>query len=96
MASDAVEAEFAAALATAAADRAAAEAAYRASLAVARRQQAGLFICKASMSLARLLQSSGRREEGRALLTESLAHLHGGDEFGTVRQTRLMIDEMTG
>ncbi|HEV3493519.1 MAG TPA: AAA family ATPase [Reyranella sp.] len=79
-----------------AADRAAAEAAYRASLAVARRQQAGLFICKASMSLARLLQSSGRREEGRALLTESLAHLHGGDEFGTVRQTRLMINEMTG
>jgi predicted negative regulator of RcsB-dependent stress response len=75
-------------------DRAAAEAAYRASLAVARRQQAGLFMCKAAMSLARLLQSSGRQEEGCALLTESLAHLHGGNEFDTVRQARLMINEM--
>ena len=70
-----------------AADRAAAEAAYRASLAVARRQQAGLFMCKAAMSLAQLLRSSGRREEGLALLTESW--LIFTEEMSFIRCVRL-------
>jgi class 3 adenylate cyclase/tetratricopeptide (TPR) repeat protein len=79
-----------------AADPVAAEAAYRSSLAIARRQQAGLFKCKASMSLARLLRSSGRRQEGYELLKESLAHLHGGDGFDVAREARLMMSELAG
>jgi hypothetical protein len=79
-----------------AADPPAAEAAYRASLAVARRQKAGLFMCKAATSLARLLDSSGRRDEGRGLLAEALAQLHGGDEFPVVHQARQMMNELAG
>ncbi|MPZ30829.1 MAG: hypothetical protein GEV13_07490 [Rhodospirillales bacterium] len=79
-----------------AADQPAAEAAYRASLAVARRQKAGLFMCTAATSLGRLLGSSGRRHEGRELLAESLAQLRGGDEFPVVRQARQMMDELAG
>jgi tetratricopeptide (TPR) repeat protein len=78
------------------ADWAAAEAAYRSSLAIARRQRAGLFICKAAFSLARLLQSRGRKKEGYELLKECLAQLHEGDDVMSVRQARSMLDELAG
>src|SRR5262249_26832279 len=57
---------------------AAAEVAYRASLEIARRQQAGLFMCKAAIRLADLMKASGRRGEASALLKDSLALLRGG------------------
>ena len=72
----------------------AAEAAYRSSLAIARRQRAGLFMCKAALSLARLLQSRGRREEAYGVLEECLAQLHEGEDVVTVRQARLMMNEL--
>ena len=77
-----------------AADWVAAEAAYRSSLAIARRQRAGLFMCKAGLSLARLLQSRGRRKEAYDVLEECLAQLHEGQDVGTVRQARLMMTEL--
>jgi len=79
-----------------AADWAAAEAAYRSSLAIARGQRAGLFMCKAAISLARLLQSRGRRKEAYEVLEECLAHLHEGEDITTVRQARSMLGELRG
>jgi class 3 adenylate cyclase len=77
-----------------AADWVAAEAAYRSSLAIARQQKAGLFICKAADSLARLLQSRGRSREGYELLAECLASLSEGEDVFAVRQARLTMQEL--
>jgi hypothetical protein len=79
-----------------AADWVAAEAAYRSSLAIARRQRAGLFMCKAALSLARLLQSRGRQEEGYELLRECLAQLDEGDDVSTVHEAQLVMNELAG
>lgn len=78
-----------------AADSAAAEAAYRSSLAIARRQRAGLFMCKAALSLAGLLHSRGRGKEAYDLLEECLAQLHEGEDVATIRQARSMINELS-
>jgi hypothetical protein len=80
----------------AAADWAAAEAAYRSSLAIARRQRAGLFMCKGALSLALLLQSRNRQEEGYAVLKECLAQLNEGDDVIVVREARALMREMAG
>jgi tetratricopeptide (TPR) repeat protein len=77
-----------------AADWAAAEAAYRSSLAIARRQRAELSACKTSMRLARLLQARGRGKDGHELLKECLGHLHEGDDVMTVRQARSLMNEL--
>jgi hypothetical protein len=53
----------------------AAERAYRASIATATAQKAGLLNLKAAFGLARLLHRQGRGEEGRALLAWGLAQL---------------------
>ena len=79
-----------------AADWAAAEAAYRSSLAIARGQRAGFFVCKAALSLARLLQSRGRRKEGHEVLEQCLAQLHEGEDVMTMRQARMMLGELQG
>jgi class 3 adenylate cyclase len=74
-----------------AADWAAAEAAYRASLAIARRQKAGLFVCKAADSLARLLQSRGRLQEAHDILHEGLAPLSEGEDVLPIRRARATL-----
>jgi class 3 adenylate cyclase/tetratricopeptide (TPR) repeat protein len=95
----------------AAADWQAAEAAYRASLATARAQGAGLFMCKAGLSLAQLLASRGRRQEACQVLEECLVPLsadkvtagnngaanrnNGGDDVAVVRQVRTMLSELS-
>jgi len=76
-----------------AADGQAAEHAYRSSLAIARRQRAGLSICKAGLSLARVLQSLGRRKEAHALLEECLQELAEGNDIMVVRQMRSMMNQ---
>jgi class 3 adenylate cyclase len=78
------------------ADGAAAEAAYRSSLAIARRQRAGLFMCKGALSLALLLQSRNRQEEGYAVLKECLAQQNEGDDVIVVRKARALMREMAG
>ena len=77
-----------------AADWAAAEAAYRTSLAIARRQKAGLFACKAADSLARLLQSRGRLQEAHDILHECLASLTEGDDVLPIRKARVTLQEL--
>jgi tetratricopeptide (TPR) repeat protein len=76
------------------ADPAAGEAAYRSSLAIARRQRAGLHVCKATLGLARLLQSQDRHREARDLLGDGLAQLEGGDEVPTIQEARRMLVEL--
>lgn len=78
-----------------AADWMAAEVAYRSSLAIARQQKAGLFICRAADSLARLLQSRGRRREGHELLAECLAGLNEGEDVPAIRQARATLQELS-
>ena len=49
---------------------------------------------QSGLELARLLQSRGRREEAYGVLEECLAQLHEGEDVGTVRQARLMMNEL--
>ena len=53
-------------------------------------------MCKAALSLARLLQSRGRRKEAYEVLEECLAELHEGEDIMTVRQARSMLGELQG
>jgi class 3 adenylate cyclase/tetratricopeptide (TPR) repeat protein len=75
-------------------DMVAAEKAYRSSLAIARKQAAGLLIFKAGFSLARLLRSLHRQQEGYEILGASLGQLHG--EFGTgdVRKAKMLMQDL--
>jgi len=75
-------------------DSAAAEAAYRSSLAVAQRQGAGLLACKAGLSLAELLQAQGRRNEAHELLNACLAPLSEGSDVVAVRNARSMVQQL--
>ncbi len=77
-----------------AADWAAAEVVYRSSLAIARRQGAALFACKAAVGLARLLLTRGRRQESRLVLQECLAQLPEGDNVLTVRHARALLADL--
>src|SRR5262249_31724912 len=72
-------------------DANAAEAAYRQSLAIARRQHAVPFLCRTTLSLVRLLQSQGRGEESKALLRECVAQLQEGEDIAMVREVRSTI-----
>ena len=72
-------------------DAAAAEAAYRESLAIARRQHAIPFLCRTTLALVRLLQSQGRGRESHTLLEQCAAQLQEGEDVAMVRQVRSMI-----
>jgi class 3 adenylate cyclase/tetratricopeptide (TPR) repeat protein len=75
-------------------DLSAAEATYRSSLTIARRQRAGLLEFKAGLNLARLLRDLHRREEGFEILSVCLEKLHG--EFGTAdaRNVRILMNDL--
>jgi tetratricopeptide (TPR) repeat protein len=77
-------------------DLSAAETGYRSSLTIARHQGAGLLEFKAGLSLARLLRSLHRREEGFEILSACLEKVHG--ELGTAdaRHARMLINDLTG
>lgn len=77
-----------------AADWVAAEAAYRSSLEIARRQKAGLFAVRAAESLARLLQSRGRTQEAHDILHEGIAPLTEGADVLPLRQARATLAEL--
>jgi predicted ATPase len=80
----------------AAADWATGEAAYRSSLAIARRQRARLYLCKAALGLARLLQSRGRLNEACELLNDCMLQLDEGDDVSTIREARSMLNQLFG
>lgn len=73
-------------------DRAAAEAAFREAIDVAHRQHARLFELRSANSLARLLDSDGRRDSARALLTEVYARFTEGFDARDLREARALID----
>jgi predicted ATPase len=66
-------------------DPAGAEAAYRASIAVAERQRAALLTCRAATRLADLLRRLGRDEEAAALLAWSLGRMPEPGSAGALR-----------
>lgn len=70
------------------------ETAYRSSLEIARRQQARLLICKAGLSLARLLEARAERKQGYELLRDCIMPLKEGYDVGVVQQARRMIQEL--
>jgi hypothetical protein len=74
----------------------AAELAYRSSLAIARHQRASLFLFKAGLSLARLLQRVGRHREGYEILNRCLEELPVGSDTQHVRDARLAMNELAG
>lgn len=75
-------------------DWAAAEAAYRSSLAISHRQRGRLSACKAAVSLAQLLRERGRRPEAVAVLEECLGQLTEGDDVMAIRQARSLLGEL--
>jgi class 3 adenylate cyclase/tetratricopeptide (TPR) repeat protein len=77
-------------------DLSAAELAYRSSLAIARHQRASLFLFKAGLSLARLLQRVGRHREGYEILNRCLEELPVGSDTQHVRDARLAMNELAG
>jgi class 3 adenylate cyclase/tetratricopeptide (TPR) repeat protein len=73
-----------------------AEAAYRASLTIARKQGAALLACKAALGLAQRLEARGRRQEAHDLLAECLEPLREGGEVTPIRNARTMMQELAG
>ena len=75
---------------------AAAEASFRVSIEVARRQHAKLSELRATMSLARLLASQGRRDEARTMLAEIHGWFTEGFGITDLKDARALLDELTG
>jgi class 3 adenylate cyclase len=76
------------------ADPAAAETAYRASLAIARRQGAALPTFKSSFSLAEFLWRSERRQEARDVLAAGLAALPEGADTADAQRAQLLLERL--
>jgi hypothetical protein len=77
-------------------DLAAAENAYRSSLAIARHQGAGLLIFKAGLSLALFLKGLDRRQEGFETLKLCLEQLPEGSDTEQVRNARITMNDLAG
>ena len=73
-------------------DRTAAEQAYRASLDIARRQEAGLLILKSALSLAKFLRRSERWQEARDMLAAGLASLPEGRDTANARRAQQLLE----
>lgn len=73
-----------------------AESCFNQAIEVARQQQAKSFELRAAMSLARLWQRQGKREQSRALLADVYGWFTEG--FGTVdlQDARVLLDELSG
>jgi predicted ATPase len=77
-------------------DEAAAEASFRKSIEVARRQSVKMFELRATMSLARLLAKQERREKARAMLAEIYGWFTEGFETADLRAANALLDELSG
>jgi len=76
------------------ADRAGAEAAYRTSIAIARKQNAGLLVFKAGINLAQLLRGLGRDDEAHETLGTCFAALHEGFDVPDARHARTLMNSL--
>jgi predicted ATPase len=75
-----------------AAQHAAAEACFHQALAVARHQQANSLELRAAMSLSRLWQHQGKREEARQLLAPIYGWFIEGFDTADLRETKVLLE----
>jgi predicted ATPase len=71
-----------------------AESVYRHSIEVARGQQARSYELRATVSLARLLQSQGRNAEARDMLQTIYGWFTEGFDTGDLREAKALLDEL--
>jgi DNA-binding SARP family transcriptional activator/predicted ATPase len=77
-------------------DDAQAEASLRTAIETARRQQAKSWELRAAITLGRLWQSQGKREQARQLLAEIYSWFTEGFETADLREARALLDELSG
>jgi predicted ATPase len=71
-----------------------AEACFQQALAVARRQQAKSLELRAAMSLARLWQQQGKRDEARELLTPIYGWFTEGFDTADLREAKALLEAL--
>ncbi|HET9884581.1 MAG TPA: hypothetical protein VFS81_22695, partial [Candidatus Binatia bacterium] len=72
-----------------------AEASFQNALTVARRQSAKSWELRAAMSLSRLWQRQGKRDEARKLLAEIYGWFTEGFETADLREARTLLEELS-
>jgi tetratricopeptide (TPR) repeat protein len=76
------------------ADQAGAEASFRDALEIARRQRAKLWELRAAMSLARLWQRQGRKDEARELLAPVYDWFTEGFDTRDLKEAKALLDDL--
>ena len=76
-------------------DAAQAEACFQQALAIARRQQAKSWELRAAMSLARLWQCQGKRDDARALLAPLYGWFTEGFDTADLQEAKALLDELS-
>jgi predicted ATPase len=71
-----------------------AESCFREAIEVAQRQQAKSWELRATISLARLLDEQGRRDEARAMLTEIYGWFTEGFDTADLKDAKALRDEL--
>ena len=71
-----------------------AENSFRRAIEIARRQQAKSWELRATMSLARLLNTQGRRDEARAMLAEIYGWFTEGYDTADLKDAKALLDEL--
>jgi tetratricopeptide (TPR) repeat protein len=71
-----------------------AESCFREAIEIARRQQAKSWELRATMSLARLLEKQGRRDEARAMLAEIYNWFTEGFDTADLKDAKTLLDEL--
>jgi tetratricopeptide (TPR) repeat protein len=77
-------------------DRKSAEAAFRRALEVARAQEARWWELRATVSFARLLRDTNRRDEARAMLAEIYNWFTEGFDTADLKDAKALLDELSG
>ncbi len=72
------------------------ESCFRQALEVARRQQAKSFQLRAAISLARLWQHQGKRDDARQLLARVYGRFTEGFDTADMQEARALLDELRG
>ena len=72
------------------------EACFDQALAIARRQEAKSLELRAAMSLSRLWQAQGRRDEARTLLAEVYGWFTEGFDTADLREARALLEALEG
>jgi predicted ATPase len=78
-----------------AASQSEAESCFHRAITIARQQQAKSFELRAAMSLARLWQQGGKREEGRAILADIYGWFTEGFDTADLKDARVLLDELS-